>query len=157
MCGPEGSGALYVRSDCLDELEPPFPGYMTVADHEAPLESGLTENASRLDDGWPSAVRSTWALAAMGVLSGAGWAWVHERAAAGAEQLAELLRERGHVVVARGRTTLVSWRAEDADGEVARLLAEGFIVRSIPSAGLVRASVGAWTSEEEIARLAHLA
>ena len=29
MCGPEGSGALYVRPDRLDELEPPFPGYMT--------------------------------------------------------------------------------------------------------------------------------
>jgi L-cysteine/cystine lyase len=157
LCGPEGSGALYVRPDCLDELEPPFPGGMTVADHEAPLESGLAENASRLDDGWPSAVRSTWALAAMGVLSAAGWAWVHERAAAGAEQLAELLRERGHLVAARGRTTLVSWKAEDPDGEVSRLLAEGFIVRSIPSAGLVRASVGAWTSEEEIERLAHLA
>ncbi len=157
MCGPEGSGALYVRPDRLDELEPPFPGYMTVADHEAPLDSVLAEHASRLDDGFPSAVRSTWALASMGVLSAAGWAWVHERAAAGAEQLAELLSARGHLVSPRGRSTLVSWQAEDADADVARLLSEGIIVRSIHSAGLVRASVGAWTSEEEIVRLAHLA
>lgn len=157
MCGPEGSGALYVRPDRLDELEPPFPGYMTVADHEAPLASVLAENASRLDDGFPSAVRSTWALASIGVLSGAGWAWVHERAASGAEQLAELLRERGHEVAPRGRSTLVSWKAADADAEVTRLLAEGVIVRSIPAAGLVRASIGAWTSEEEIQRLARLA
>ena len=157
MCGPEGSGALYVRPDRLDDLEPPFPGYMTVADHEAPLESALAENATRLDDGFPSALRSTWALAAIGVLSAAGWAWVHERAAAGAEQLAELLRARGHEVAARGRSTLVSWRADDADAEVTRLLTEGIVVRSIPSAGLVRASVGAWTSEEEIQRLAQLA
>jgi L-cysteine/cystine lyase len=157
MCGPEGSGALYVRPDRLDGIEPPFPSYMTVADHEAPLGSALAEGAARLDDGFPSAVRSTWALAAMGVLSSAGWAWVHERAAAGADRLAELLGERGHVVAPRGRSTLVSWRAEDADAEISRLLAEGIIVRSIPSAGLVRASVGAWTSEEEIERLAHLA
>jgi L-cysteine/cystine lyase len=157
MCGPEGSGALYVRPDRLAEIEPPFPGYMTVDDHEDPLGAALAEDASRLDDGFPSAVRSSWALASMGVLSGAGWAWVHERAAAGADQLAELLADHGHVVAPRGRSTLVSWQAEDADGEVIRLLSEGIIVRSIPSAGLVRASVGAWTSEEEIVRLAHLA
>lgn len=159
MCGPEGSGALYVRADRLDELEPPFPGYTTVADHDDPLGSRLVEGAGRLDDGFPSAVRSTWALAAMDVLSAAGWAWVHERAAAGAELLAELLRARGHHVVPRGRSTLVSWKAGDADpdAEVARLLTHGVIVRSIPSAGLIRASVGAWTSEEEIHRLAGLA
>jgi L-cysteine/cystine lyase len=157
MCGPEGSGALYVRPDRLEEIEPPFPGYMTVADHDNPLGSALAEGTDRLDDGFPSAVRSTWALASMAVLSAAGWAWVHERAAAGAEQLAELLLERGHVVAPRGRSTLVSWQAEDPDGEVNRLLAEGIIVRSIPSARLVRASVGAWTTEEEIVRLAHLA
>jgi L-cysteine/cystine lyase len=157
MCGPEGSGALYVRPDRLQEIEPPFPSYMTVADHDDPLGSRLAEDTSRLDDGFPGSLRSTWALASMSVLSSAGWAWVHERAAAGADQLAELLNERGHVVAPRGRSTLVSWRAEDADAEVTRLLAEGIIVRSIPSAGLVRASVGAWTSEEEIERLAHLA
>ena len=87
---------------------------------------------------------------------GAGWAWVHEHASAGAELLAELLSSRGHVVAPRGRSTLVSWKSDDADGDVARLAAQGIIVRSIPSAGLVRASVGAWTSEEEIHRLAEL-
>ena len=154
MCGPEGSGALYVRSDRLDELEPPFPGFSSVTDHENPLGSELVSGASRLDDGFPSAVRSAWAVASMSVLAGAGWAWVHEQAALGAEQLAGLLRERGHQVAPRGRTTLVSWASEDAEADVARLAAEGLIVRSIPSVGLVRASVGAWTSEEEIHRLA---
>jgi L-cysteine/cystine lyase len=157
MCGPEGSGALYVRPDRLDELEPPFPSYTTVADHDAPLFSGLAEGSARLDDGFPSAIRSTWAVASMGVLAGAGWAWVQERATSGAEQLAALLRARGHQVAPRGRSTLVSWSAEDADAEVTRLAAHGVIVRSIPSARLVRASVGAWTSEEEIERLAELA
>ncbi len=126
MCGPEGSGALYVRGDRLDELEPPFPGYASVADHDEPFGSALADTAARLDDGFPSALRSTWALASMSVLAGAGWAWVHERAATGAERLAELLRERGHRVAPRGRSTLVAWAAADADGEVARLLAESY-------------------------------
>jgi L-cysteine/cystine lyase len=157
MCGPEGSGALYVHPDRLDELEPPFPGYMTVADHDDPLGSELADTTARLDDGFPSAFRSTWALASMTVLAGAGWAWVHDRASSGADQLAELLSSRGHQVAPRGRSTLVSWKADDADGDVSRLAAQGIIVRSIPSAGLVRASVGAWTSEEELQRLAELA
>ncbi len=157
LCGPEGSGALYVRPDRLEDLEPPFPAYGTVADHEDPLHSPLAPDAGRLDDGFPSALRSTWALASMGVLAAAGWAWVHERAATGAELLAELLRSRGLEVAPRGRSTLVSWRAADAEAEVARLAGQGLIVRSIPASGLVRASVGAWTSEDEIHRLASAA
>ncbi len=157
LCGPEGSGALYVRTERLDELEPPFPGYTTVADHAAPLDSALADTAQRLDDGFPSAVRSTWAVTSMGVLAAAGWAWVHERGVAGAQRLADRLAERGHRVAPRGPSTLVSWWAEDADAEVRRLRGEGIIVRSIPAAGLVRASVGAWTSDEEIDRLAECA
>jgi L-cysteine/cystine lyase len=157
MCGPEGSGALYVLPDRLDELEPPFPGYVSVADHHDALMSGLAKGSARLDDGFPSSIRSAWAVASMRVLEDAGWAWVYERAALGSEQLAELLRSRGHLVAPRGRSTLVSWKAQDADAEVTRLASHGVIVRSIPAAGLVRASVGAWTSEEEIERLAEMA
>lgn len=154
MCGPEGSGALYVRPDRLDEIQPRIGGYGTVADPHDPLDSELADSASRLDDGFPTAIRSAWAVASMSVLADAGWDWVHEQAAAGAERLAELLRARGHEVAPRGRSTLVSWRSEDAEADVARLDDEGVIVRSIPSAGLVRASVGAWTSDEELERLA---
>ena len=73
------------------------------------------------------------------------------------ERLAERLAERGLEVRPRGRSTLVSWAAQDADAEVARLAGEGVIVRSIPAVGVVRASVGAWTSEAEIERLVELA
>jgi selenocysteine lyase/cysteine desulfurase len=50
----------------------------------------------------------------------------------------------------------VSWAAEDPPGEVERLAGEGVVVRSIPAFGIVRASVGAWTSEEELERLVEL-
>ena len=87
----------------------------------------------------------------------AGWDWVHARAADLAAELADRLSERGLEVAPRGRSTLVSWRAEDADAEVERLAGEGIVVRSIPSRGYVRVSVGAWTSDEELDRLVGLA
>jgi L-cysteine/cystine lyase len=71
--------------------------------------------------------------------------------------LAERLSERGVDVAQRGRSTLVSWSAADPDEDVKRLSSEGIVVRSIPSHALVRASVGAWSSEEELERLVELA
>jgi L-cysteine/cystine lyase len=150
LCGPEGSGCLYVRADRLESLRMPWPGYGSLADPARALESGPAAGAARFDHGFPSGMRSVHALASLAVLEEAGWEWVHERAAALAHSLAERLAARGLEVGARGRSTLVSWRAADAAAEVERLAAEGFVVRSIPAFDLVRASVGAWSSEDEL-------
>ena len=153
LCGPEGSGALFVRADRLEDLLVPWPGYGSVADPANALEFEQAEGVKRLDHGFPAGIRNAWATASLGVLEAAGWEWVHERAATLAARLADRLGERGLSVRPRGRSTLVSWHAEDADAEVARLAGEGVIVRSIPAFGVVRASVGAWSSEEELERL----
>jgi L-cysteine/cystine lyase len=157
LCGPEGSGCLYVRHRRLDELLVPWPGYSSVADPQRALEFEPAEGAARLDHGFPTGIRSTWALASLEVFEQAGWSWVHERAASLAASLAEQLRERGLEVLERGRSTLVSWKSPDAEAAVARLAAENVIVRQIPAFGVVRASVGAWSSERELERLAELA
>jgi selenocysteine lyase/cysteine desulfurase len=156
MCGPEGSGCLYVRGERLDDLTIPWPGFGSLADPHRPLEFEPAEGAARLDHGFPSGLRSSWTLASLEVFAGAGWEWVHERAATLAASLADRLAERGLEVGPRGRSTLVSWKADDAEAEVARLADAGFIVRSIPAFGMVRASVGAWSSEEELERLVAL-
>ncbi|MGI8863876.1 MAG: aminotransferase class V-fold PLP-dependent enzyme [Solirubrobacteraceae bacterium] len=153
LCGPEGSGCLYVRADRLDELLVPWPGYSSLADPHHALESEPAESAARLDHGFPAGMRSAWALASLGVFESAGWPWVHERAATLAGSLADRLTERGLSVGPRGRSTLVSWKAQDPEAEVARLAAAGIVVRSIPAFGLVRASVGAWSSESELEQL----
>jgi L-cysteine/cystine lyase len=154
LCGPEGSGCLYVRRDLRDELAVPWPGYGSLADAHDALNSGPAETAARFDHGFPPGMRSGWALASLAVLEAAGWRWLHGRAADLAAELASALAERGLEVGPRGRSTLVSWRAEDADAEVGRLAEHGYVVRSIPAHSYVRASVGAWTSEEEVAGLA---
>jgi L-cysteine/cystine lyase len=153
LCGPEGSGCLFVRRERLDELLIPWPGYGSLADPANALEFEPAEGAARFDHGFPPAVRSAWVLASLDVFEQAGWEWVYERAASLAEWLARELTAAGLEVWPRGRSTLVSWEVEDPGAEVERLAAAGFIVRSIPSHDLVRASVGAWSSEEELARL----
>jgi L-cysteine/cystine lyase len=157
LCGPEGSGALFVHRDQLDELTPPWPGYASLADAKDALNSGPARDAARLDHGFPPGMRSAWALASISVLEDAGWEWVHERAVTLAASLAEQLSMRGLEVAPRDRSTLVSWKVEDPDAEVARLAEAGVVVRSILSHGLVRASVGAWSDEQELARLVELA
>ncbi len=157
LCGPEGSGCLYVRSQRLDDLLVPWPGYGSLEDPERALELVPAAAAARFDHGFPVGVRSAWALGSLEVFEQAGWPWVHERSASLAAWLAEELREHGLKVAPRGRSTLVSWEAADAEAEVDRLAAEGMVVRSIPAHQLVRASVGAWSSEEELDQLVQLA
>ncbi len=153
LCGPEGSGCLYVHADRVDDLLVPWPGYASLADPHQALEFKPAESASRFDHGFPEGMRSAWALASLGVFEAVGWPWVHERAASLAAWLADRLAERGLTVGPRGRSTLVSWTAVDPEEEVARLAAAGIVVRSIPAFGLVRASVGAWSSEAELEEL----
>jgi selenocysteine lyase/cysteine desulfurase len=156
LCGPEGSGCLYVRAERLEDLLVPWPGYASLADAGNALQSDWAEGVARLDHGFPAGMRNAWALASLGVFEAVGWEWVHSRAASLAAGLAERLAERGLRVRPRGRSTLVSWHADDAQAEVERLSGEGIIVRSIPAFGVVRASVGAWSSEEELERLVEL-
>jgi L-cysteine/cystine lyase len=157
LCGPEGSGCLYVRESRLDDLSIPWPGYSSVADPAHALEFEPAEGVKRFDHGFPSGVRSEWTLASLEVLTAAGWAWIHDRAVSLAGSLADRLSELGLEVRDRGPSTLVSWKVEDAPTEVERLAAQAVVVRSIPAFGLVRASVGAWSSEEELEALAGLA
>jgi L-cysteine/cystine lyase len=157
LCGPEGSGCLFVRADRLEDLWIPWPGYGSLAAPERALELEPAEGVARLDHGFPSGIRCAWALASMDVLAEPGWQWVHERAAGLAARLAERLTELGLEVCERGRSTLVSWKAAEPQAEVERLGAQGFVVRNIPAFGVVRASVGAWSSEHELEGLATLA
>jgi L-cysteine/cystine lyase len=157
LCGPTGSGYLFVKRERLDDLQAPWPGYGSLADPQKPLSSEPAQGAARFDVGFPTGIRSAWALASLDLFEEAGWEWVHERGPALAARLAQALTKRGLDVSSRGPTTLVSWRAQDAEGQVERLRAQGIVVRHLPGLGLVRASAGAWSSEEDVERLAQLA
>ena len=154
LCGPDGSGCLYVRREVAETLDPPWPSYASLGEPARASELIPHPGARRFDMGVRPGPPTAWALAAIELLHEAGLDWVTGRAADSAERLAGMLAERGHEVVPRGRTTLVSWRSPDAEADVQRLAAEGIVVRYLPGLNLVRASVGAWTSDEDLQRLA---
>ncbi|MEA2390661.1 MAG: L-cysteine/cystine lyase [Solirubrobacteraceae bacterium] len=154
LCGPDGTGSLYVRPEVAATLDPPWPSYMSLAEPARASELIAHEGARRFDMGVPAGPPTAWCLAAIELLQEAGLEWVTTRAADGAERLAGMLAERGLDVAPRGRSTLVSWRSADAEADVGRLAEQGIVVRFLPGLGLVRASVGAWTSDDDLDRLA---
>jgi L-cysteine/cystine lyase len=150
LCGPEGTGALVVADP--EALRVARPSYLSQQSHEpngafepragaARFEPNLTPNA---------------ALVGLRVALDEAPPWRFERAASMAERLRELLGASGaDVVTPAERGTLVSWRvpAEESASVVARLADADVIVRDLPGRGLVRASVGWWTSEGDLDRL----
>jgi L-cysteine/cystine lyase len=157
LCGPDGTGCLYVRAERLEDITPGWFGYPTLQDPTDALTSPLRPDGRRLDLGFVAGSAAAWSLAALEFLAEAGWGWVHARAAELAGRLADMLSEGGLEVHPRGRSTLVSWRDDDCEATSARMGESGVVVRFIPGSGLVRASVGAWNDDEDLARLVELA
>ena len=147
LCGPNGLGYLYVRAELAARLPPPWPNYGVLADSASPFELDLHRDARRFSIGFPAPHHIEWALAALEVLEGANLGRGPELAAGLAERLAARAAPRGH-------STLVSWEDDDPESAVERLRSEGFVVRHLPGTPYVRASVGAWNTEDEIERLA---
>jgi L-cysteine/cystine lyase len=153
LCGPDGTGMLYVRPALRERLAIPRRGYGNLQEPNLGLEATLHEDARSLDTPSLNAETVACALAAAQLLAAAGWAELHERASSLAVRLAEMLAEHGREPAPRGRTTLVSFPSPDPVAERALLAEAGIIVRNIPGRPWLRASVGAWNDEGDLDRL----
>ena len=153
LCGPDGTGMLYVSPALRERLAVWRRGYGNLADPGEGLEASLHDDARCLDTLSLNAETVACALAAVEVLAAAGWAAVHERARALAERLAEELAARGREPAPRGPSTLVSFASPDPAGERAVLAEAGVILRNIPNRPWLRASVGAWNDDNDLERL----
>jgi L-cysteine/cystine lyase len=153
LCGPDGTGMLYVSPALRERLAVSRRGYANLADPGEGLDARLHEDARRFDTLSMNAETTACALASIGLLESAGWAAVHEHARTLAARLAELLAERGREPAPRGPSTLVSFPSPDPPAERERLAQRGVIVRNIPDRPWLRASVGAWNDEHDLDRL----
>jgi selenocysteine lyase/cysteine desulfurase len=156
LCGPNGIGYLYARAERIESLRAPWSGFHAIEDPHDPLASPLQPDARRLGTGYPAYHQLEWALAALDVFQEIGIGAVQERAVELAAELASRLAGRGVIVAPRGRSTLVSFEVADPPAAAERLFADGIVLRHLPGTPYLRASVGAWNSDEEIERLAAL-
>lgn len=152
LCGPDSTGVLFVRSDWTDRLALAWPHYGSLAEPKRPLDLEPKADSARFDSGFLPAVLAAGLLGSVGLLCSHGWSNIFERGTKLAHQARSMLSDS--VRVEPADTTLVSWHSRDAALSVKALASEGIVVRDIPASSLVRASVGAWTSEVELEQLA---
>lgn len=153
LCGPAGTGMLYVAPEMRERFEPQSPGYLNLANPNDGLGAAPLGDARAYDTPALPGSSLAHARATLELLDAAGWESVHAQAHDLADLAAGYLRERGREVLARGRTTLVAWREPDAVAVAERLAAEGVIIRPLPNEDLLRASFGGWSSARDLERL----
>jgi len=149
LCAAEPTGGLFVREP--EQLRVALPSYFAMTAHEADGSYTARDGARRFDSGWLSGPILSGLVASLACHP----EWRYERAAEMAARCRDLLEPLVEVVTPPGHSTLVSFRpAGDAKELVAALEERGVVVRDIPGHGVVRASCGWWTSEDDLARLA---
>jgi selenocysteine lyase/cysteine desulfurase len=153
LCGPEGSGLLYVSPGLRERMRPPAPGYVNLAEPGAGIEAAPWDDARAYDTPTSPAASFAQASAALDVLAGAEWDTIQAHACELAAKAADALAAADRELLPRDRTTLVTWREPDAPAAVEQLAAAGVIVRSIPGEDLLRASFGGWNSDDDLDRL----
>jgi L-cysteine/cystine lyase len=149
LCGPDATGALYIRPERLEELQLRAPSYFSWASFDWKPQP----DARRFEASWTPPGSLAGLLASLDLAAGVG----EERfdlARVASERCRELVAERARVVTEPGQATLVSFEPREPAADVVERLSEsGVVVRDLPQTGWVRASCGFWTSDEDLERL----
>jgi L-cysteine/cystine lyase len=149
LCGPDSTGALYVRDP--ERLRVAFPTYMSQAAYD--IEESFTPKpgAPRFDSVWYAPGTLAGLLAALEVAP----EWRYVRVTEIAAYCRQRLVEAGYeVITAPDQAGLISFSpGGDAAEAAARLYEARVVVRDVPGTGWLRASCGWWTSEDDVERL----
>lgn len=147
LCGPDATGALVLEEP--ERLRVARPSWLAQTRFDPDGSFEPRAGAARFDTLWQ-------ASSAAGLVAALDLApeWRFRRAAEMAALCRSRLQESYEVVTAPAQGTLVSWRLDgDLPARVAALHERGVVVRDIPGRGVLRASCGWWTSEDDIERL----
>jgi L-cysteine/cystine lyase len=149
VCGPDSTGALYVRDPEL--LRVALPTYMSQSAYDIDDSFTPKPGAPRFDSVWYAPGTLAGLLAALEAAPEWRYERIRELAAYCRGRLIEVGRE---IVTAPDQAGLISFVARgEAAEEAARLYEAGVVVRDVPGTGWLRVSCGWWTSEEDVERL----
>ncbi len=148
LCGPDGTGALAVADP--ERLRVALPTSFSPAKYEPDGSFEPKPGAARFDGGWLELGQ----IAGLEAALAAAPAWRFERALEQARGARERLADVVELVTAPGQATLVTFRCDGDTAEAAKRIAEqGVVIRDLPGTGWLRASIGWWTSDEDVERL----
>jgi L-cysteine/cystine lyase len=159
LCGPDGTGALYVRRDALSYVSPTYAGPWSIK-HEEGLEWELLESAQRFEVGG----RQTAAIAGQAAVlkwleETVGHRWLFERIGSLSAYAYKALNEVPGLTILtprQGESGLVSFKLVGRDDtEVVTYLRDkhNIYIRNIPTTNSLRISTGFYNTEEEIDKL----
>jgi L-cysteine/cystine lyase len=156
LCGPGGTGALFVRRDRIGDVRPTYLrygafdpyGFVVPPDGAARYEMGEMYNpAIRALDAGLSWIRND-----------VTYCWANDRAAALAVRLADGLAKIKGVQVTTPRDRMAGLVCFQIDGLAPKAVSDaayerGYTIRYVdqrPGPAVVRASTGWWCTEEEV-------
>jgi L-cysteine/cystine lyase len=159
LCGPDGTGALYVNKESLGYVSPTYVGYWSTR-HEEGLEWELLESAQRFEAGG----RQTTAIAGQAAVlqwleETVGHQWLFERIASLSVYASKALEEVPGLTILTpqpGESGLVAFKIEGRDdAEVVANLRDkhNIYIRNLPTTKSLRISTGFYNTEEEIDHL----
>lgn|SRR6185369_2867295 len=161
LCGPEGTGGLFVRSDLVENLEPTMPGSFSV-DLDAyrqndPVSLVFLPSAARFESASVYRPAVAGLSAAVAWLEHLGWGEIYSTISDRTSYALSRIDELSGVTSstpADAHAGLVAFDLEGVDSVacVGRLLGTGVAVRRIPDSGALRLSCGFFTTEEDVDR-----
>ncbi|MGH2521336.1 MAG: aminotransferase class V-fold PLP-dependent enzyme [Anaerolineales bacterium] len=161
LCGPEGTGALYVRRERLSELALTFAGYFSLSTYPAADHTGYfipAPGARRFETSsvyWPALYGLNESL--RWLEEEAGYDWIFERRRAITQRCREMLAELPGVTVHSppddsGLTTFSMAGLEPVAASNA-LADMGIIIRSLHDPERLRVSTAFFNNDDDLARL----
>jgi L-cysteine/cystine lyase len=162
LCGPDGTGALFVRKDRWGDIRQTYIGYWGVqpgmSDHDGnfvPADSARRFEAATLYPGSLHALRTSldWIGGQL------GWEWVYQRIATLGQYCHDALSALDGVKVITPRDRMAGLVHFSIDGIdphdlTVKLAEEGILIRDTHYPDANRVSTGFYNTEEEIDRLA---
>ena len=160
LCGPDGTGALYVRKEALSIVSPTYIGYYSLK-HDEDFVWELKPSAQRFELGG----RQTAAIAGQAAVltwleTVVGYEWLHARITALNSYAYNALKDLPGLSILTpqpGTNGLLSLTITGNDDSeiVQRLQTEyNILIRNIPGSHALRISTGFYNTEEEIDTLA---
>jgi L-cysteine/cystine lyase len=154
LCGPEGSGALFVRQEVVSQLRIVFAAYGTMEGYNDYGGYQIRGNAQRFEQGTTNPAEIAGQLAAVRwLVDEVGIDRAYERSYALAEHTIAKMKEHNLTVEtpsSHAGLVTASLGGSDADLVVRTLREQAISIRSIRQLGAVRLALGFFNTYEEV-------